>query len=125
MSFKQLLYIGGGIGFLFILYLVTESVIITLLFGAPVCAVAGLLAFFHLNNQPFIVILQSMLQFAAKKRMYVWKQGEDVTHIKRKTKTQKKDQIATGNKTNKVQNLGHKLIFDDNQIGGDEPDVTI
>ncbi|MDE0243671.1 MAG: PrgI family protein [Candidatus Kaiserbacteria bacterium] len=129
MSFKQILYIGGGIGFLLILYLVTGSFVISVVFGAPVCMLAGFLAFFRLNNQSFIVILQSMMQFMTKKRMYVWRQEGSRVYTQRKVnkkrgKRESKHQDGESDR-GRVQNLNSNLIFDDNPIDNQEPDVVI
>lgn len=129
MSFLQLLYLGGGIGLLFILYLFTGSFIITVIIGLPVCGIAALLAFFRLNNQPFVIILQSVIQFSAKKRMYVWKKEViDTSYIQRKSikkqNTAESSQEESGK--DKVKNLDADLIFDNHLTGeGREPEITI
>lgn len=128
LSFKQILYLGGGLGFLLILYLVTGSFLVSLFFGAPVSIVAGLLAFFRLNNQPFIVILQSVMQFATKKRMYVWRQEGSRVYTERKTDTKEgkdPDNQNEARSRSRVQTLTSDLIFDDNPIDSQEPDIVL
>ena len=73
LSFKQLLYIGGSVGFLMFLFFFGGGILIVLIFGVPVAILGLLLAFFTYNNQPFIILLQAMIRFVSGKKKYIWK----------------------------------------------------
>lgn len=71
LTFKQFVYIFGGLGACYILYR-----ILPLLIAAPLIAViAGLsagLAFFQFNGRPFIVALENAFFFFIRGKLYLW-----------------------------------------------------
>ena len=78
LDFRQLVYLGGALGFSVFLFLFT-TVPITLLFGIPAFVLAGLLSFFSYNNQKFVTLFQALIHFFSRKKMYLWRQsGSDV-----------------------------------------------
>ncbi len=71
LTFKQFIYIGGGIGAAYIIYRV-----LPLFLAAPVIlAVGGLaaaLAFLQFNGRPFILALESGFFFLLHPKLYLW-----------------------------------------------------
>ena len=83
LTFKQFLYLGGsgGLAFLFYVFLPLWLAIV------PIIAVAGLgfaLAFYKVNERPFINIIESAVYYYSNPKLYVWKKQEK---IKKPTKT--------------------------------------
>ena len=77
-TFKQFIYLGGGVGIATVLFL-TTNFIIFLIFGLPVGALGILFAFYKVNNRPFSHFLESMLQYFSKNRLYIWtKKGSGI-----------------------------------------------
>jgi len=74
-TFKQALYIAGGAGLSFVLFKALPF-FIAIFFIIPVVSFALALAFYKVNNRPFIVILESAFKFALKKKLYTWKKEE-------------------------------------------------
>ncbi len=72
LSFKQFLYVLGGIAVVTILYLQFGFVIAVVGGGVPL-ALSLALAFVKVNNRPFVFFLQSFLNFFAHKRLYLWR----------------------------------------------------
>lgn len=72
---KQFVYIGGSAGFILILYSFLP-LLVTLLLGAPVVALGAALAFYKINNRPFINILESAFNYIRRDRTYVWKKED-------------------------------------------------
>jgi len=72
LTFKQFLYLAGGAGLSFILY-----VFLPLLIAIPlILGVAGFsaaLAFYKTDNKPFIVLVGSWFRFVLGSKLYVWK----------------------------------------------------
>ena len=88
LTLKQFVYIagGGGLGF-------TVYKLLPLYFAAPIILViAGIswaLAFYKLNNQPFINIAQAFIVYITKDKLYVWKK------VPQKKQPPKPDPIKT------------------------------
>ena len=115
LDFKQLLYIGGAVGFVIFLFIILSDFLISVLLGAPVIGFALLLSFFNLNNQPFITVLQSVMLFLMNKKIYIWKQEGSEEYAERKMR---RDDVAVsngGSDAKKVRALNADLIFDDSE----------
>lgn len=71
LTFKQFIYIGGGLGACYILW----RVLPIYLAGPLVAVVGGLaagLAFFQLNGRPFILGLENAFFFLLRSKLYLW-----------------------------------------------------
>jgi len=79
LTWKQFLYVGGGIGMGVVLFL-TADFIIFLLVGLPLAVLAGALAFFPINNRPFSYFLESMVNYLRGKKLYIWQGRSDVIY---------------------------------------------
>lgn len=75
LTLKQFLYIAGGGAIIFLLYTFLPMFLVVLL-GAPVAFFFGALAFYKLNGQPFIRVLESALNHFLGTRLYIWKKVE-------------------------------------------------
>ncbi len=73
-TWKQFVYLLGGAGALFMLF-VTLPFLIFLVVAAPVAALSAALAFYTIDNQPFIVILESFVRYIGGSRLYLWKKS--------------------------------------------------
>lgn len=72
LTFKQFVYVAGGAGMSFVIY-TTLPFFLAILFIIPVGALALGLAFYKVNNRPFIDTLESALGFFTSSKMYIWK----------------------------------------------------
>jgi len=73
-SFKQFIYIIGSVGVAFILYVYLPTFIALV----PMILVVSLgfsLAFYKINNRPFVFILQSMIKYYINRKLYLWKKA--------------------------------------------------
>lgn len=78
-TWKQFVYLGGGVGFAVVLF-VTTSFLFFVFLGVPVAALAAALAFYPVNNRPFSIFLESMFGFYKKNRMYYWRRKSNVVY---------------------------------------------
>ncbi len=99
LTFKQFVYLAGGTG---IAYLAFK--LLPFFFGAlvaiPVAGLALALAFYRINEKPFIHTLEAFVRYHSKSKLYLWqkqksapkKTGEDkiVTNHDRSTLTESK-----------------------------------
>lgn len=77
LTFKQFIYLLGGTGIIFILYVFLPFWLM-IIFALPVGAFALALAFYKMNNQPFIKVVENALRFFSSSRVYIWKKEPTV-----------------------------------------------
>ncbi len=75
LTFKQFIYLAGGAGACFVLWTFLPG-IIAILFILPVAAFALALAFYRVNNRPFVILAESYLKWQLGGRMYLWRKEE-------------------------------------------------
>lgn len=73
-TFKQFVYLAGGAGIAFIFFKIFP-LFIAIFFIVPVILLSLALAFYKVNDQPFIVALEAMLKYAIGGKLYIWKKG--------------------------------------------------
>jgi hypothetical protein len=72
LTIKQFVYLAGGAGAVVLLNTILPF-FVALLLGAPIVVLGVALAFYKINDQPFIQILESAFQFVLHGRLYLWK----------------------------------------------------
>ncbi|MBI4691960.1 MAG: PrgI family protein [Candidatus Terrybacteria bacterium] len=72
LTLKQFIYLLGGAGIIFLFY-VTLPFFLMILFSLPVAGFSLALAFYKVNNRPFIKILENALKYFFSSRLYLWK----------------------------------------------------
>ncbi len=80
LTWRQFLYLGGGIGMGVVLFL-TAHILVFLFIGLPLAVAAGALAFFPVNNRPFIFFLESIFNYLMSSKLYLWRHKQDEVHI--------------------------------------------
>lgn len=74
LTFKQFIYLAGGAGLGFLIY-----AWLGLYLGAiPIIALAAFvfaLAFYKINNRPFIYTVQAALKYFLSNKLYLWKKN--------------------------------------------------
>lgn len=79
LTWRQFLYLGGGVGMSVVMFLIFPLVFFVL-FGIPLALLAGALAFYQVNNRPFSFFLESIINYIRKQHIYFWKQSSDVVY---------------------------------------------
>ena len=74
-TFKQFVYLIGGAGGIFVLYSLLP-LYLTIFFGIPVALFSLALAFYKVNNQPFVKITENAFRYFLGAKLYLWKKGE-------------------------------------------------
>ena len=78
-TWRQFVYLGGGVGLAVVLFFVAPF-FITFLVGIPVAMLAAALAFYPVNSRPFSVLLESMWEYYKNSRVYYWRRNRDVVY---------------------------------------------
>lgn len=74
-TLSQFIYLAGGIGFMVAMWLVLP-LWLAILVGAPVLGLGLALAFYKINDRPFISVLQSALEYTLKDKLYIWEKNK-------------------------------------------------
>jgi hypothetical protein len=75
LTLKQFIYLAGGAGIIVVLIKILP-VFVAILIGIPVIALSIALAFFKINNKPFIYIVEAFTKFFVGEKLYIWKREE-------------------------------------------------
>lgn len=75
LTWKQFIYLGGGIGLAVIVFLYFPLFIAALI-GLPVLGLAFALAFYKVNDRSFVDILGAGFSFYTKDRLYLWRKED-------------------------------------------------
>lgn len=78
-TWRQFLYLGGGVGLGVVLFFTTPFFVFLLL-GLPLSILAGALAFYPVNNRPFSFLLESVINYVRRNKLYLWKQEKESVH---------------------------------------------
>jgi hypothetical protein len=71
LTFKQFIYVVGGLAMCFVLWKMLPG-FIAIFFIIPVGAFAAALAFYKVNNRPFVIIVESYIKYVLNGRLYLW-----------------------------------------------------
>jgi len=92
LTFKQFVYLAGGIGLIYIIYKVLPLWMAIILI-IPTGILTGLLAFYKVNGKPFIFYLQAGFNYLFSNKLFIWKQR--LVHAEEKKKEEIDPAITT------------------------------
>ena len=75
LTIKQFVYLAGGAGMAFIVYTYVYFYIAIILI-AGIIPLALALAFYKINNKPFIDFLEAAFLYYTKQNLYIWKKED-------------------------------------------------
>ncbi len=79
LTWRQFLYLGGGVGMAVVLFFTTPFLIF-LIFGLPLGLLAAALAFYPVNNRPFSFFLEAILNYLRSNKLYLWRKKDEIIH---------------------------------------------
>lgn len=79
LTWRQFLYIGGGVGMAVVIFF-TTNIFIFLILGLPLAVLAGALAFYPVNSRPFSFLLEAIFNYLTQQRLYLWRRKNTVIH---------------------------------------------
>ncbi|HEY4504938.1 MAG TPA: PrgI family protein [Candidatus Paceibacterota bacterium] len=88
LTFKQFLYVAGGAAGCFVIWTLLPKVIAVFLV-LPMAGLALALAFYQVNNRPFVITLESFIRYHLGGKLYLWSKKA------RKTKVASKEAVQT------------------------------
>lgn len=112
-TIKQFLYLIGGAGLSFILYTYLP-IYISLILVAGVVGLSLALAFYKINNKPFIDFLESAFIFYTKQNLYIWKKEEKKIEPKTEVSEEAKQIYVPRLSDSKLKDLSWSLDINEN-----------
>jgi hypothetical protein len=91
LTLKQFIYLAGSAGATFLLYRTLPFFLAALLI-LPIAGLGLMLAFYKINNKPFIFILEAAFKYLMSRRLYVWR--KEIKKTGRKKAGGEKDKSA-------------------------------
>lgn len=117
LTWRQFLYLGGGVGMAVVIFL-TTNLFVFILIGLPLGAIGIALAFVRINNRPFSYLLEAMFNYMLGQRMYLWRKKDSIVYRDHTAKSDQSPQlIRTGDKdiSSMARRLELEAIQKDNQ----------
>lgn len=75
LTFKQFIYVAGGVGLCVILFLLLPK-FLAILIGLPILIFSVALAFYKMNDKPFINTVEAFVKYQMTNKLYIWKKEE-------------------------------------------------
>lgn len=75
LTFKQFIYVVGGIGLAVILFLFLPK-FLAIIISLPIILFAVALAFYKVNNRPFVNMAEAYAKYIITNKLYIWKKEE-------------------------------------------------
>ena len=73
LTLKQFIYLAGGAGLSFAIYRFTPSLIFSFIPIAIVMGFSLALAFYRINNKPFILVVEAAFKYYTSAKLFIWK----------------------------------------------------
>jgi len=113
-TIKQFLYLVGGAGMAFLAYTFFPLFIFVLLLGI-IAPLSLALAFYKINNKPFIDFLESAFLFYTKQNLYIWKkQPKPIEQSKIKAEAETAQVFVPKLSNSKLKELSWSLDINEN-----------
>lgn len=77
LTLKQFIYLAGGAGLSFIIYRVIGSFLIAALPILVILAFSVALAFYKINNKPFIFVVEAAFKYYFGNKLYIWRKKDN------------------------------------------------
>ncbi len=75
LTFRQFVYVAGGAAICFLAYRFLP-IYLSIFIIVPMGGFSLALAFYKVNNRPFIEVVESALRFALGNKLYIWKKTD-------------------------------------------------
>ena len=74
LTFKQFMYVGGGVGICVIFFLLLPK-FLAILLSLPIVVFSGALAFYKVNDKPFVNMVEAFFKYSVTNKLYIWKKA--------------------------------------------------
>ncbi len=113
LTIKQFVYVVGGIGMSFIIYTYI-TFYIALILIAIIIPLSLALAFYKVNNKPFIDFMESAFMYYTKQNLYIWKKENKVASSKEQVAKEPNQVYVPRLSDSKLKELSWSLDINEN-----------
>ncbi len=78
LTFKQFIYVAGGIGLAVILFVLLPR-FLAIVISLPILLFAAGLAFYKVNGKPFVNVVEAFVKYTLTNKLYIWKKTNPST----------------------------------------------
>jgi len=75
LTFKQFIYVVGGGAVAVILFTLLPK-FLAIIISTPIVLFAAALAFYKVNNKPFINVVEAFFKYSITNKLYIWKKED-------------------------------------------------
>lgn len=76
LTLKQFIYMAGGGGLSFIVFVVFDSFILSIVPIIIIMVISSAFAFYKINNKPFVGIVESAFHYYFGNKLYMWRKEQ-------------------------------------------------
>lgn len=117
LTLKQFIYLAGGGGVSVLLYEIFP-LFVAVFFIVPIVALAVALAFYKVNGQPFIKILEYAFYYVVGSKLYLWRKNKPLPKASEEVKAVSEGVLVPTLSRNKLKDLAWSLnIKEHKQLG--------
>ena len=115
LTFKQFVYVAGGIGISVVLFILLPK-FIAIIISAPILIFAAALAFYKVNDKPFINVVEAFVKYTLTDKLYIWKKEDKVPEAKEALEKKEIEQVYVPKLSDsKLKELTWSLDIKENQ----------
>lgn len=81
LTFKQFIYIAGGVGISVVLFTLLPK-FIAFFASIPFVVFSLALAFYKINSKPFVEVVEAYFKYQLASKLYIWKKEEKAPEAK-------------------------------------------
>ncbi len=112
-TFKQFIYLGGSVGIAVVLFMFLPT-FIAIFLGIPVVAFGAALAFYKVNEKPFVSMVEAFLKYQMGGKLYLWNKDDADPVISMRTPNQISQVYVPKLSQSKLKDLSWSLDIKDN-----------
>ena len=76
LTLKQFIYLAGGAGLSFVIYMVLGSLLLSFIPIVVVLGISAALAFFKINQKPLINVVEAAFKYWFGSKLFIWRKEE-------------------------------------------------
>lgn len=95
LTLKQFIYLAGGGGLCFLIYVILDSVFLATIPMILVMAGSAALAFYKVNNKPLVSVIEYAFKYWLGSKLYVWRKEDKIKEKVSVEKAQESKKFAS------------------------------
>jgi hypothetical protein len=76
LTLKQFIYLAGGGGLSFLVYVFIGNLVIASIPILIIMAISGMFAFYKMNNKSFVSVVEAAFKYYTGSKLYIWKKED-------------------------------------------------